>query len=89
MIHLLRKILYNYNFTDQEILGIYEGELEIKDLNEFKLKARLLNSYNWYTLTREMGLNKASQLLKPEIICHLYPKSLQKKYSYVAGLLRE
>lgn len=89
MLHLLKKILWDYELTDQEILSIYAGELEKGGMNELKLKARLLNSYNWYTLIREMGLSNASKLLKPEIISQLYPKSLQKKYSYAAGLLRE
>jgi hypothetical protein len=89
MLHLLKKILWDYELSDEEILSIYYGELEKGGLNEFKLKARLLNSYNWYTLIRELGFSKASQLLKPEIISHLYPKSLQKKYFYAAGLLRK
>jgi hypothetical protein len=89
MQNLVKKILWDYKLSDEQIIRIYSGDLEIGGMNELKLKARLLNSYNWYTLIRELGFNEARQLLKPEIIQYLYPKSLQKKYMYAAGLLRE
>ncbi len=89
MITLAKKILWDYKLSDEEILLIYSGELEKGGMNEFKLKARLLNSYNWYTLIKELGFQEAKQLLKPEIIQFLYPKKLQKSYSYAAALLRK
>ena len=57
-------------------------------MNETKLKARLLNSYSWYILIKEIGSDQAKELLKPQIINQLYPKSLQKSYTYSAGELR-
>lgn len=78
MLDLAKKILWDYKLSDEEIIRIYSGDLEIGGMNEVKLKARLLNSYNWYTLIKELGFNEARQLLKPEIIQYLYPRSLQK-----------
>ncbi len=86
-INLIRKILWDYDFSDDEIIRIYNGELEIGGMNEHKLKARLLNSYSWYTLIREIGFEDAKKLMQPEIIRYIYPKSLQQKYSYAASLL--
>jgi hypothetical protein len=87
MLDLIKKILWDYKLSDEEIIQIYSGNLEIGGMNEIKLKARLLNSYNWYTLIKELGFNEAKQLLKPEIIQYLYPKNLRKQYLYAAGLL--
>jgi hypothetical protein len=89
MLHLAKKVLWDYKISDEEILLIYRGQLEMGGMNEYKLKARLLNSFNWYTLIKELGFNEAKLLLKPEIIKNLFPKDLQKKYTYAAGLLRE
>lgn len=89
MLHLFKNILWDYRLSEEEILSIYRGDAEIGGMNESKLKARLLNSYNWYTLIQEMGFNEAKELLKPKIIQFLYPKTLQDTYTYAAGLLRE
>ena len=89
MLQLIKKVLWDYQLTDEEIMGIYQGDLVVGGMNENKLKARLLNSYSWYTLVKVMGLKRASELLKPEIISFLYPKALQKSYTYAARLLQQ
>lgn len=87
MLQLIKPILWDYQLSDEEIMRIYQGDLVTGGMNEVKLKARLLNSYNWYTLIKELGLNEAKQLLKPEIIRYLYPKALQESYMYAARVL--
>lgn len=87
MLPLLKKVLWDYELTDTEILAILNGELVKGGMDEFKLKARLLNSYNWYTLVNQLGFDEARKLLKPEIIRLLYPKSLQISYNYAASVL--
>ena len=87
MLQLIKPILWDYQLSDEEIMRIYHGVLVTGGMNEVKLKARLLNSYNWYTLIKELGLNEAKQLLKPEIIRNLYPKALQESYRYAARVL--
>lgn len=84
---LFKKILWDYQFTDEEIVKIYNGEVMIGGMSEHKLKARLLNSYSWYTLIQELGFEEAKKLMQPEIIQYLYPKSLQQNYRYAASLL--
>ena len=86
---LLNKVLWDYDVTDRELLNALEGKSEIGGLNADKLKARLLNSYNWFTLVNELGLDTARELLKPEVIRYLYPKSLRSKYTYAARLLHQ
>jgi len=89
MLQLIKKVLWDYQLTNDEIMRIYQGDLVIGGMNEFKLKARLLNSYNWYTLINELGFNEARQLLKPEVIRYLYPKALQESYKYAARILQQ
>jgi len=89
MLDLFRKILWDHPLTDDDILRIWRGELVKDGVDEISLKARLLNSYNWYVLTKELGSEDALQLLKPEIIERLYPKSLRRSYHYAASLLRK
>lgn len=43
MLSLIKKALWDYEFTDEEIIGIYQGDLIIGGMNDVKLKARLLN----------------------------------------------
>lgn len=88
MLTLIKKVLWDYQLSDEEIMGIYQGRLVIGGMNDVKLKARLLNSYNWYTLVKEIGFNNAKELLKPEIIKFLYPKALQESYTYAARVLQ-
>jgi hypothetical protein len=88
MLRLIKGVLWDYNLTDEEILRIYQGDLVVGGMNDVKLKARLLNSYSWYTLVKELGFDDAKELLKPEIISFLYPKSLQKIYQYAAQVLQ-
>lgn len=88
MLTLIKKVLWDYQLSDEEIMGIYQGRLVIGGINDVKLKARLLNSYNWYTLVKELGFNNAQELLKPEIIKLLYPKALQESYTYAARVLQ-
>ena len=88
MLHLVKKVIWDYQLSDEEIMGIYRGDLVVGGMNEVKLKARVLNSYNWYTLIKELGFEEAKALLKPEIIRFLYPNSLKKMYTYAARVLQ-
>lgn len=88
-VKLIRQILWDYQLTDQEIEQIYQGKLVVGGMDEFKLKARLLNSYNWYTLVRQLGLPEAKALLKPEIIRFIHPKGLKSSYLDAARILHQ
>lgn len=88
MLKLLKRVLWDYELTDRELEDALKGKPGNNSLDANKLKARLLNSYNWYTLVNELGLDTAKALLKPGIIRYLYPRSLQAKYTYAARLLQ-
>lgn len=88
MLTLVKEVLWDYQLSDDEIMGIYQGSLVIGGMDDVKLKARLLNSDNWYTLMKELGFNNAQELLKPEISKFLYPKALQESYTYAARVLQ-
>lgn len=88
MLDLFKKILWDHPLTDEEILHIWRGEQSIGGMDALTLKARLLNSYNWYILIKELGRDEAIHLLQPEIIELLYPSSLRQSYHYAASLLR-
>lgn len=89
VVKLAKKVLWDYDLSGSDISEIYSGKAVRGGMTEEKLKARLLNSYNWYTLVKELGFNEAKKLLTPGIIRTLFPKSLQSKYMYAARLLRE
>jgi hypothetical protein len=84
---LLKNVLWDYQLTEEEVERIYRGDLALGGMDETKLKARLLNTYNWYTLVRELGFKEARALLRPDIIRFLYPKALQESYAYAARVL--
>lgn len=88
-VKLVRQILWDYQLTDQQIEQIYQGKLVVGGLDEFKLKARLLNSYNWYTLVKQLGWQEAKALLQPEIIRFLHPQGLKKSYNDAARILHQ
>lgn len=87
MLYLIKKVLWDYQLTDEDVIRIYKGDLAIGGMNDVKLKARLLNSFNWYTLIKELGFNEAKELLQPDIIKFLYPRALQESYKYAARVL--
>jgi hypothetical protein len=87
MMNLIKQILWDYQLSDAEIEAIYQGQLVVGGMNELKLKARLLNSYNWYTLVKALGWQEAKALLKPEIIRFIHPKGLRESYLDAARIL--
>lgn len=86
---LLTNVLWDYQLTEDEVERIYRGDLALGGMDETKLKARLLNTYNWYTLVQELGFNEAKALLRQDIIGFLYPKALQESYAYAARVLHQ
>ncbi|MFN3530007.1 MAG: hypothetical protein ACK417_08835 [Bacteroidia bacterium] len=87
-IKIIKPLLWDYQLNDLEIKAIYKGRLVVGGMDEFKLKARILNSYNWYTLVKELGWHEAKSLLKPEIIRFIHPQGLKKSYLDAARILQ-
>jgi len=54
---------------------------------KIKLYARLLNSFDWYTILKMVPFEKVPEMLREDVLISLYPKELRDKFRYVRSVL--
>lgn len=77
---MLKRVVWDYHIDEDELLEIFLYDKKGHAISGSQLKARLLNTYNWYYLLTFFGRDFATGLLKDEITRNLFPKSLKDKY---------
>lgn len=84
---MLKGIVWDYNISEDELLEIFLRKKEGQALNADQLKARLLNTYNWYFLLRFFGRDFVKGFLDDKITLYLFPKTLKDKYVRAGHIL--
>lgn len=84
---LLKTVVWDYNIDEEELLEIFLEEKEGRALNADQLKARLLNTYNWYFLVSSFGRDVAKGFLDDKVTAYLFPRSLRDKYVRAGRIL--
>lgn len=77
---MLKRVVWDYNIPEDELLEIFLYDKEGHAISGDQLKARLLNTYNWYYLLTFFGRDFTKDFLKDKITRNLFPKSSRDKY---------
>jgi DnaJ-domain-containing protein 1 len=86
-ISLLSKLYWDMNVDPEDIYKILNTEYEKLSIEVTNLYRRLLKTYDWYTLLKLIPKNKLLNVLHDDVINHLYPKDLKKRFIYARQFL--
>lgn len=86
---LLWPLLWDARLDIAEAVALINREKDISaGLTAEDLYRKLLMSYNWYRLVEVLGLDYIRRfVLTDNVIDHLFPASMKKRYGYVRTLL--
>ena len=85
----LRKVIWDYDIPDDEVLSIFKGEKKTFSLTREKLYSRLLLSVSWYRLLDLFGLQKITELLSEDVLKYIWIAELRERFRYVRKVLNE
>ena len=82
---IFKRILWDYNYTPEDVENALNGKTSEEEAQRFYLK--LLLSTNWYTLLKILSENELKQALSPEILNKIHIPTLRAKYKYAEQVL--
>ena len=84
----LKPLSWDNNLSEKELEDLFTGKAkQIRGITIENIYAKLLASYNWYTLLKIAGKEKLKDILTDQIISTLKSKTLQEKYFYAGSVL--
>lgn len=87
---ILSKINWDTPHDTDELYRIFTGELDhIGGVDKKWIYARILNTFNWYTVLKIIPQDELPRLLSDEVIDKLFPRQLRNKYRHVRSALFE
>lgn len=75
---LLKQVVWDYNFDDNDLVDIYLGKKTNPTISPNELMVKLLNGYSWHKLIKVLGRDVTKSLLTDEVLNCIYPKSYKK-----------
>lgn len=84
---LLKGVVWDYNISEEDLVEIFFEKKIGQALNADQLKARLLNTYNWYFLLNFFGKEGVIEFLDDKVTKYLFPRSLRDKYVRAGKIL--
>lgn len=84
----LKQIIWDYNISEQELTQLLNHK--VSHINGFALKnlyLRMIMSYSWHTLVKNLSREQLKEALDDEVIKSVFPKKLQGKFQYVKKFL--
>jgi len=85
----LKKIVWDYEVSLEELIQILEGRKKSFSLNREKILARLLLSVNWYKLLEIFGPQVLKEILNDEVLKYIHIESLRQDFIYAREVLSE
>ncbi len=85
---VLKRVVWDYNISPDELLAIFKGEKEGNSVNIIQLQAKLLNGYQWHDLIKWFGADTVKSFLKDEVIQQIFPPSYKNKLYHAKEILR-
>ena len=85
----LKKIVWDYEVSLEELIQILEGRKKSFSLNREKILARLLLSVNWYKLLEIFGPHILKEILNDEVLKYIHIESLRQDFIYAREVLNE
>ena len=84
----LKPFLWDINLSEKELEKLFSGKKKmIRGITSQNIYARLLSSYNWYTLLKIARKEKLREILTDDVIKRIKSRSLQQKYFYARSIL--
>jgi len=85
---LLLNAFWDRNVDENQLYNLITGKIKTIPLLDKKLIfARLLSTYDWYTLIKLLPKNQLKESLSDDVLEKLYPKELKEKYKYARKIL--
>ncbi|OQX79168.1 MAG: hypothetical protein B6D56_07705 [Candidatus Omnitrophica bacterium 4484_70.1] len=85
----LKKIVWDYEISLEELIQILEGRKKSFSLNREKILARLLLSVNWYKLLEIFDPQVLKEILNDEVLKYIHIESLRQDFIYAREALSE
>ena len=85
---LLLNAFWDRNIDENQLYDLITGKIKTLPFLDKKLIfARLLSTYDWYTLIKLIPIKMLKESLSDDVLERLYPKELKKKYKYARKIL--
>lgn len=86
--HLLKKLFWDYNFTEEELFDLLEGKTSrAGHLDTTGLYARMLSTLQWYDILEVVGKDRLEEMLSDTVLGRLRSADLKKKYAVAKRVL--
>lgn len=87
---VLSKINWDTPLSNDDLYCIFTGEAgQIGGIDKNWIYARILNTFNWYTVLKIVPQNELPSLLSDKVLNNLFPRQLRNKYQHVRSALFE
>jgi hypothetical protein len=87
---VLKSVMWDYNISAVDMENLLKGKIEkAGHYTREKLFAKMLVGLPWYTILQLLPVETVKEMLTDELIGTLWPKSVQKQYTYVRKRLQE
>jgi hypothetical protein len=87
---VLKSVMWDYSISISDIEEMLDGKTDkAGHYTREKLFAKMLAGLPWFTIISLFPVVKVKEMLTDEVICTLWPKSVQKQYEYVKKRLQE
>ncbi|MCK5543010.1 MAG: hypothetical protein KAI40_09990 [Desulfobacterales bacterium] len=85
---LLLNAFWDKNIDENQLYDLINGKIKTLPFLDKKLIfARLLSTYDWYTLIKLIPVKILKESLSDDVLEILYPKELKEKYKYARKIL--
>jgi hypothetical protein len=84
---ILQRIWNEYTYSKSDLEAILSQD-ELDD-TKVRLLVSIIKSSSWYQLRAILNPSELNAALSEIVISRLWPKSLQNRYRYAAGVLRK
>jgi len=87
---VVSKINWDTPLCDDDLYKIFTGEAgQAGGIDKNWIYARILNTFNWYTVLKIVPQSELSLLLSDKVLNNLFPRQLRNKYQHVRSALFE
>lgn len=87
-IKMFSRLYWDMNVDPEQLYQMLDGKIDgIGQIKKADLYARLLTTYDWYTLLKLVPLENLKQALSDQVINRIYPKALKDRFLYAREVL--
>ena len=85
---MLSRLYWDMDVEPEQLYQMLYGKIDkIGQIKRTDLYARLLATYDWYTLLKLVPVEKLKHALSDQVINRIYPKGLKDRFLYAREIL--